>query len=330
MKKYLLGILIVFASLIVVGCGKNTQGDIVNNLSKRVEKTEGYFIEGELEIVNNEDSYKYDVVVAYAKDNNFKVTLKNKINQHEQIILKNADGVYVLTPSLNKSFKFQSEWPYNTSQVYLLQTILRDLKNDSNRVFEETEDGYVFTTSVNYSNNKNMVKQKIFLDKSSNIKEVQVLNENDIVQIKMMFNNIDYKATYDNTYFTLNGNMKTGTDIATNKTIESIVYPMYMPANTHLTGQEKIPTTNGERVILTFNGDNPFMIVQETVTIPEDFLTIPVYGEPYVVTGTVGALSDSSITWSSNGVDYYVVSDILEASELLEIANSINTATVGK
>ena len=31
----------------------------------------------------------------------------------EQIILKNDEGVYVLSPNLNKSFKFQSKRPYN-------------------------------------------------------------------------------------------------------------------------------------------------------------------------------------------------------------------------
>ena len=36
--------------------------------------------------------------------------------------------VRVLTPTLNKSFKFQSDWPYNNSQVYLLQTLLSDIQ----------------------------------------------------------------------------------------------------------------------------------------------------------------------------------------------------------
>ena len=56
--------------------------------------------------------------------------------------------VLVVTPSLNKSFKFQSDWPYNNSQIYLLQPIIRDLKNDDKRTFEETKDGYIFTVKV--------------------------------------------------------------------------------------------------------------------------------------------------------------------------------------
>lgn len=330
MKKYFLYGLFILGCFLIVGCGKYGEKDILKDLSKKIEKTDGYHLTGELEIINNEDSYLYDVEVAYQKSDNFRVSLKNKTNNHEQIILKNEEGVYVLTPSLNKSFKFQSEWPYNNSQSYLLQTILKDLQQDNERVFEEQNDNYIFTTKVNYSNNANLVKQKVIFDKDLNIKEVQVLNSNDQMQMKMTFASIDYKATYDNTYFTLKGNMSNVSTQTTSKTLDSIIYPMYIPENTALTNQEKVATEDGERIILTFSGDHPFMIVQETAKAAEDLLTIPMYGEPYIVTGTVGAMSDSSITWVNNGVEFYVVSDVLNSNELLQVANSISVASVSK
>ena len=231
---------------------------------------------------------------------------------------------------MNKSFKFQSQWPYNNSQSYILQTILKDIESDEERVFEENDNGYIFTTKVNYSNNNNLAKQKITLDKDLNLKEVVILNDNEEVQMKMVFNSIDYKATYDDTYFTLKGNMSNVQTETTSKTLDSIIYPMYIPENTKLSSQEKVSTDTGERIILTFSGDNPFMLVQETASITEDFLTIPMYGEPYIVTGTVGALSEGSVTWVNNGVEFYVVSETMSAEQLLEVANSINTMTVGK
>ena len=39
-------------------------------------------------------------------------------------------SITVVTPSLNKSFKFQSDWPYNNSQSYLLESIADDIKED--------------------------------------------------------------------------------------------------------------------------------------------------------------------------------------------------------
>lgn len=238
--------------------------------------------------------------------------------------------VIVLTPSLNKSFKFQSEWPYNNSQAYLLQTILKDIENDGEKTFEQVDDTYVFTTKVNYSNNSQLVKQKITLDKDLNPKSVVILNNKDEMQMQMTFNSIDYNATYDENYFTLQGNMKNVETETTSSTLDSIIYPMYIPENTQLSAQEKIAIDNGERIILTFSGDNPFTIVQENARVTEEMLTIPMYGEPYIITDTVGALSDNSITWISNGIEFYVVSDKLNSEQLLEVANSINVTTVSK
>ena len=57
----------------------------------------------------------------------------------------------------------------------------------------------------------------------------------------------------------------------------------------------------------------------------------PSYGEPYLLIDTVGALTDTSYTWISNGIEYYIVSDILEQNELLEVAKSINViATINE
>ena len=332
MKKIFLFSLIIFGCIFVTGCKKYDKKDLIKDFKNSIEKSKGYNLKGELEIINNEDSYLYDVEVSYKKDNSFKVNLKNKINNHEQIILRNNDGVYVLTPSLNKSFKFQSEWPYNNSQSYLLQTLLKDIENDDEVKFTESEDGYIVTTKVNYSNNKKLVKQNIYFNKDANVSEVHVIDDNEQVQMKMKFTNIDMNATYDDKYFDLKENMDTTfyeKEETTGK-IEDIIYPMYLPTNTHLSSQDTVSTKSGERIILTFDGDKPFMLVQETASIEDEFTTIPMYGEPDLLVDTVAAISDSSITWVSNGIEYYVVSDALDKEELLTVAKSISVMPVGK
>ena len=81
---------------------------------------------------------------------------------------------------------------------------------------------------------------------------------------------------------------------------------------------------NGKRVILTFGGDKSFILVEETVSKEDEFTVIPTMGEPYMLSDTVGALSDTSITWSSSGVDYYITSTTMDQTEMLEIAKSIS------
>lgn len=96
--------ILFFAMLMIImsGCGKNSSENTIKTLTKKIEETQSYHLEGILDIINNENTYSYDVDVAYKKDNNFKVSLKNKTNNHEQIILRNTEGVYVKTQESTK------------------------------------------------------------------------------------------------------------------------------------------------------------------------------------------------------------------------------------
>ena len=330
MKKFCLILCVCF---LMVGCGKYTVKDAEKDLEKKINKLNGYNLTGEMEIINNDDVYKYDVDVSYSKNDKFRVSLKNKTNNHEQIILKNNDGVYVLTPTLNKSFKFQSDWPYNNSQVYLLQTLLSDIQNDTDKEFKETGDNYVFTTKVNYPNNSDLVKQKIYFDKKLNPVKVEVLNENDDVLIKMTFKKVDLNAEFKDKYFSLDDNMKvsdTDNDVSIVSEVEDEIYPMYIPENTKLADKEVIELDDGERVIMTFEGENPFMLVQQTASVSDDLAIVSVMGEPYQMATSVAAVSDNMVSWISNGIEYYVVADNMSESELLSVANSVSVLPVSK
>lgn len=300
-------------------------------------------MEGTLSITNNDDTYNYDVKVGYKKDDNFKVELVNKANNYEQIILRNSDGVYIVNPSLNKSFKFQSDWPYNNSQVYLLSSLLDDINNDEERVFETKDNEYVFTTRVNYPNSPKLEKQKIYFNANNLPTRVEVLDKDGNVEIKMVFNKIDLKADFNDTYFDLSSildtevkeenneeQQNTETETKETATIDDIIYPMYLPTNTYLANQEKVKVDNGERLILTFAGDSSFVLVEETVSITNSPEIIPTYGEVELIGASLAVINDNSANWFSNGIEYYVVSDTMDSSEILEVAKSISVLPVGK
>lgn len=374
MKRKLL-LLLIGGLFIFSGCGKLKANDVVKELSKKINDSKAYYIEGTLEIVNNEDIYTYDVEVSYAKKDNYKVNLVNTVNNHEQIILRNSDGVYVVTPRINKSFKFQSDWPYNNSQVYLLAPLLDDITSDENRTFENTTDGYKIVVKANYPNNPKLVKQEILLDKDINLKKVTVMDNENNPQITMNFSKIDLSSKFKDNYFDLkeiidvreenntnNSNTNTGNNENTNtnknenantnnnsntntntnnntntntkteetSSIEDVIYPMYIPKNTYLSNKEKVNKENGERLILTFDGDNPFMLIEETVAYEKEHLIVPTFGELEIMASTVAIVGDNSVNWIDNNMEYYVVSDKLSKSELLEIARSVSVLPVSK
>ena len=138
MKKIFLCLILV--CLFLTGCGKKSEKVVLENFHDKVMESDAYYLTGNMELVNNEDIYTYSVMVSYKEDDYYKVELTNVINDHKQIILRNDEGVYVVTPSLNKSFKFQSDWPYNNSQVYLLSSLLDDISLDEDRKFSLEDD----------------------------------------------------------------------------------------------------------------------------------------------------------------------------------------------
>ena len=328
MKKYI--ILFVGLIILMTGCGKENLTSVKENFVKNMEKKDIYLVKAQMSIISNEDTFTYEVVAARNKDD-YRVDLINQINDHEQVILKSASEVYVITPSLNKSFKFQSEWPDNGSQAYLLDSLVRDVKSDPEAEVEKIDDGYVIKTKVNYPNNANLVCEKIYLNDKHEIQKIEVLDSSDKVKITVTITSIDYKPSFDSDYFkleTLIDDECCEEDETVSKIIEDIIYPLYLPNNTYLSSKDTINTANGNRVILTFTGDSPFTLIEEVSRARKNFEIIPVYGEPFMLSDTLGALSANSLYWTSNNIDFYLSSDKLSRTELLTIAESVSSGTI--
>lgn len=374
MKKYL--ILIMIMLLTLTGCGSYKLEDAVNDFTKKVENSKSYKLNGTMEINSGDEIFTYNIDAYYLKDDYYKVVLVNQTNNHEQVILKNKEGLYVVTPSLNKSFKFDSVWPENSSQAYLLKNLVNDLKNDNEKEFEKLEKGYILKSKVNYPNNDELSYQKMYFDKDMNLEKVEVYTSDNIIKIKVIFKDINLKAKLKEDDFVLDDLVKNSEDNKDNNNVENkdinndnkakdekketnnkdcmnetckednktckdnkcdektgaldgIIYPLYLPTNTHLKSSETVETSNGDRVILTFAGDKNFVIVEEVAKSASDFEIIPVFGDPLMLDKTIAALSSNSISWNSENISYYLVSSDLSTNELVSVAKSLgNSKTV--
>ena len=332
MKRLLL---LLLSIMLLTGCGKVDKEKLINEFKNDVESSKSYIVKSNMEIYNGEDTFSYDVTVYYMDDDYFKVDMVNTLSNHEQIILRNNDEVYVVTPSLNKSYKFVSEWPYNSSQSYILNSLVNDIKEDDDVKFSEIEDGYSLTVEVNYPNNDNLEYEVLFFDKKMNLKKVVVYDEEDIIAIKVDFNKIDYKANLNKDDFNVDKmieenccNAEVDGDSEETGNLDDIIYPLYVPANTYLKHQETVSTENGERIILTFNGEKNFILIEEVSNVGDEFEIIPVYGEPLMLSNTIGALGTNSLSWSVDNINYYLASNDLSTSEIMSIADSLAVANI--
>ena len=96
-----------------------------------------------------------------------------------------------------------------------------------------------------------------------------------------------------------------------------------MPSGTKLVDEERVKKDNGERVIMTYEGEKSFLLVEETMDVFNEFTIIPSSGEPFQLMDTLGVMTNNSLSWSSGTTDYYLVSDVMSKDEMIEVAQSI-------
>ena len=318
-------LLLIMCCIFLTGCSNHTEKDIIHTFSKKLENSSGYFLKGDLSINNNDEIYNYNVEVYYKKDGFYKVIFTNIANQHTQVILKNTDGVYVLTPSLNKSFRFQSDWPYQNSQIYLLDALLNDLKKDKSITFEKNENQYIFQTKVQYPNNSKLVNQKIIFSKKVYPKKTIVYDKNGAEIMVMTFDKIKFSNKISKDEFKIDKiiDMNSSEEVKKKSKLEDVIYPLFVPEGTKLVGEEKIKKGDGQRVIMNYDGEKSFVLVEETADVFQEFTIIPTSGEPYQLMDTLGVMTNNSLSWSSDGVEFNIISDVMSKDEMIEVAQSI-------
>ncbi|WP_200411643.1 LolA family protein [Virgibacillus salexigens] len=337
MKRKIGGWIIVFGFVLLLSaCGEKTQEDVVADLKDNMEEMDGYKAKAEMSMNTGQEQQMFNIDVWHKKDDLYRVGLSsNEDEKGNQIILKNEDGVFVLTPALSKSFKFQSEWPENSSQPYLYQSLINDIEKDKEAEFEVTDSHYVFKTKTNYQSNNNLPFQEIYFDKKTlQPVQVNVLDKDRNALVEVKFSNFDQEASFEDDDFSMEKNMASSGSqeepVSSDKGGNSLTvfYPSYM-AGAELTEKKEASTENGERVILTFEGEKNFTLVEEkaeaqkTMASPNE-----VAGEIVNLGFAVGAISDNSIEWTHDGVDFMLASDELTKEELIQVAQSVQSKEV--
>lgn len=200
-------ILLVF-SLVLSACGKKDAESVVKELDKVVSNMESYQGVGTMKLNTGQQELTYNVEVSYQKPHYYRIKLTNAEKDITQIVLRNDDGVFVLTPRLNKVFRFQSDWPQNQGQVYLYQTLIQSILTDNSRQFAVDDKSYVFDVMANY-NNGTLARQKIWLNKSDyKPVQVQVSDANASVMVQVDFTSFEFGPSFDKTTFETEANMK--------------------------------------------------------------------------------------------------------------------------
>ncbi|HEY8364821.1 MAG TPA: hypothetical protein VIK84_04535 [Haloplasmataceae bacterium] len=334
MKKVLSIFLMLFMVFIISSCGKKGSDNLIKELGKKVEDVEMYEVDAIMDVKEMNKSHIFDINIKYLKPDFYKVTLKNRDSNNIQIVLKNKEGVYVLTPALNKSFKFQSDWPLNSSQPYLFQSLVKDILNDKDAIVVKQNDHFEIKTKVNYRRSSELITQKIIIDgKTLFPKEVIVLDGNNQEKITVSFNEVKYKCNFNKDEFKLEYSMNSA--INTFKNIlptfneRCFLFPTMIGKGTELKQETTVDTANGKRVIMTFAGTSSFTVVEEYINPDEELgASKIIYGDPVIICTGIAFQTENTLTWHENGIEFFLISEDMTPDEMYVVANSffVNTS----
>lgn len=359
--------LALLMTFVLAGCGGKNADSIVKDLDKVVSKMESYQGSGTMTLHTGQQPQKYKVEVWYQKPDYYRISLTNEKRDITQIVLRNNEGVFVLTPQLNKSYRFQSDWPKNQGQVYLYQTLVQSIMMDNSRQFAEDKDAYVFDVMAANYQNGSFARQKIWLDQDSYApKRVEVTDTSAHTMVEVDFDSFEFGTKFDNSAFDMNQNMggqkaKPSDSAQPSQGADNANSPDASKDN-QTSGQEVDPTTAAPQESVTIIEPDPealpvgVQLIEQPTDVQlgdstgvmlrysgaYDFTILEMLSRDQAVTlmkglaidlgFTMGHLTQgetSTLTWTYNGTEYRLISSDLEQADMVKIAQSMEE-TSGK
>ena len=98
--------------------------------------------------------------------------------------------------------------------------------------------------------------------------------------------------------------------------------------HTKLVDEKEITENGMDRVILTFEGEKPFTLMQQPIVYNETVLPVFSPGDPADLGFTIGAMTDNSISWEKEGVSFFIASNKLTREEMIEVAASVTAGSL--
>jgi outer membrane lipoprotein-sorting protein len=340
--------IILMVSLVLAGCGGLTEKgaeEVVKDLDKVIGKLESYSGAGRMILhTGQQEAQEYDVEVWYKAPSYYRISLKNAKKDITQIVLRNDEGVFVLTPHLNKMFRFQSDWPENSGQVYLYQSLVQSIVMDQERQFTTDKDAYVFDVVANYQNGL-LARQKVWLDKKDyKPQHVEVSDDNANVLMVMNFSQFEFGKKFDDDSFDMQRNMTSSqltmpvmaqTEPSAAAKPEQnkefgIIEPTYLPEGVKRQDMDEMKLGEDKGIVIRYSGKYNYSLVE---TRPQSKTVMTTQTADVVDLGfTIGVLSGEkmrTMMWTHDGIEFKLTSTDLPVTEMIQVAQSVQ-GQVGK
>lgn len=285
-----------------------------------------YTMDGSLSMMDGENLREYQVHVDYAYQDEteyFLVSLSDPDLSQSQKIIRNAEGVFVVTPTLNRAFQFKSDWPYNSPKPYIYQSLLEVLEGEYES--QKTDQGYQVTAPLSYAADPRVVSVEIGFDKNLSPLYVNYYDENSSEVIWLEINHFERNVDINQETFNIEKAVQEQTETSSASTNSSSLpyYPLEL-MGCQLSYDEQTEINGEMKHILKFEGDHHFTIVESCLSEEDELEILAMDGEVQEMAGGIAFISDDGIGILDNGVLCQIYSDTLSNEQMLQVATSLD------
>lgn len=326
-KKYIAmgaGVVVV---LVGVFCFFKFKSNSLEDTLKEASAYTSYEMVCNMEMLENDELKSYQVTSTFAsieEKDFYKVELYDKSLNQAQVIVRNEDGVFVLTPSLNQAFQFKSEWPNNSPKPYIYQSLL-SFVNDNKP--EKVKDGYLVNGDMTYENDDRVKTQEIKFDKDLNLVYVNVYDGDGTEVIKVTVTSFKANEDIKKEAFTQDAIMQDSKNQYTSASSSLPLYPVALMGST--LANEKVSTINETtNHILKFTGDKSFTIIESAMTSGNNMNVEVVNGDMIDLIDGFAYENDNQMTYVSSGIVCSLYSNDLTKEEMIAVLSSMQATNV--
>ena len=331
--------IVMCVAVIVAGCGSKDAGAVVKDLNEVMGELTSYQGAGTMTLHTSQQAQEYEVEVWYQAPHYYRIALTNAKKNVTQIVLRNDEGVFVLTPSLNKSFRFQSDWPERQGQAYLYQTLVKSIVDDDNRQFTEDGDAYVFDVASNLQNHS-LKRQRVWLHKKDYAPlRMEAIDMDANVLLEVEFDSFTFNNKFDEDSFNMERNM-TSFEMQSVPTLAGeeaegqtkknrsfgVLKPVYLPEGVTLKDMNDIKLGDDTGVMLRYEGEYNFTLTElrpKDRAVSASVGTVLDLDLGFAVGVLLGNEQMQTLTWVHDGVEFRMSSADLPRDEMVKIAQSM-------
>lgn len=333
---------------VVVGCGVPGGKSVSQKIETQAQQLENqnYQSEAKMTVQMDNNVQTYYVEVSYESPETYKIALGNQDKQIHQIIVHNKNGMFIVSPSLGKVFRFNGKWAENQGQIYLYDQLLNEIAKNKDIKPQKGNGTYTFNLPVTPASDT-ISTQKVVLDsKTLQPQTVSLLDKSGKAAVSLQFTSFKTGVTFNSTDFdphslagsgasdtktTMAGSSSAGTSTGSSGSTSSNESFGYIePKTLYGTKMTSIMQPSQTSAILRFGGEHTYTL-EEWRPTKRDMADpgaelVDLFGVPAMYT-----LGDSvnTLTWLNNGVEFSIMSNDMNLQELQDVAIS-TLGQVGK